>query len=757
VKAGIGRGAVREPGESRGSVARDEGATEHIATSFSDVERPLAMFARGLFGEGFAAGAGAGSFPENRSGVVGVPGSAVVGVPESANSHSARALASCAPARAALLPPLRAAPPGVQRSFANSLGLYLPRSYPMLGNSAGRRAYFAALAHLAAHLRFGGPPASPGDIKPITRVLVSLLEDARVEWLLIRELPGLFCTWREFHIARPSELATFPALCARLSRALFDETYEDPHPIVIKARALFWREPGQPPTRDECRRIGSLLGNDVGQMRLTLNARDYVVMPIYRDDHQLQWFDAERPDQPMWFEDADELTTVNEQSTGPDTQSREMLQAPSELDASRQSADRDLDALHEFDPTREQWVARERGAGLELESTREPTTVLERLAGLERAARERDAPGGQATGRLRDRVREMHALLESDVHILAADRGERDGRRGAGRTDESSDRLDDERGLALDDERQPGRTVLHPEWDYLIRCSRPAFCTVHERLASTLSVGAPARRAPAARDREHTHLRRQLQPLARRLKLESIGRVRRQTDGDALDLDAAVDASLDLRARRTPDDRVYVRTRPRRQSFAVLLLLDLSQSTGDALPSGGSVLELEREACLLWAELLARSGDTFAIAGFSSNGRHQVEYHRFKDVTEVWSVAHERRLDSLTPRLSTRMGAALRHAGRDLRASRHDHRLVLLLTDGEPADIDAPDPRYLREDARHAVAELRRQSIQVFALSLDPAADAYVQAIFGEGRYWVLDRIEALPRVLPRLYARLAK
>lgn len=169
------------------------------------------------------------------------------------------------------------------------------------------------------------------------------------------------------------------------------------------------------------------------------------------------------------------------------------------------------------------------------------------------------------------------------------------------------------------------------------------------------------------------------------------------------------------------------------------------------------MIDLEGRAALLLGELLFHAGEAFAIHGFSSNGRHEVAYHRWKELDAPWSAETARRLRALAPRWSTRMGAALRHAGRCLGNVRRDRRLVLMLTDGAPSDIDAPDPIYLLQDARHAVAELRHRGIQVFGVNLDPGAESSVRRIFGESGYVVIDRLAALPEVLPRLYARLVR
>ena len=82
-------------------------------------------------------------------------------------------------------------------------------------------------------------------------------------------------------------------------------------------------------------------------------------------------------------------------------------------------------------------------------------------------------------------------------------------------------------------------------------------------------------------------------------------------------------------------------------------------------------------------------------------------------------------------------------------------KLLLLITDGEPADIDERDPQYLRHDTRKAVEELHVQGITSYCLTLDPNADAYVKRIFGENRYTIIDHVDRLPEKLPILFASL--
>ena len=148
-------------------------------------------------------------------------------------------------------------------------------------------------------------------------------------------------------------------------------------------------------------------------------------------------------------------------------------------------------------------------------------------------------------------------------------------------------------------------------------------------------------------------------------------------------------------------------------------------------------------------------GDPFAIHAFCSNGREEVRYLRVKDFNEPYDTAAKSRLAGLKGSLSTRIGAALRHAGAELARQLTYRRLLLVVTDGEPSDIDIPDRRYLVEDARKAVANLAHAGIDVFCVGLDAGGDSYLSRIFGQRNFLVIDRLQRLPEKLPMLYFRL--
>jgi len=219
-----------------------------------------------------------------------------------------------------------------------------------------------------------------------------------------------------------------------------------------------------------------------------------------------------------------------------------------------------------------------------------------------------------------------------------------------------------------------------------------------------------------------------------------------------------VRAMIDIRTGQTPDTRINIRIVRKVRDFAVLVLLDLSESTNEKLGTSETpVIQLAREATALLSWAIAGVGDPFAIHGFASDGRHDVQYYRFKDFNDNYDDAVKAKLAGMKGGLSTRMGAALRHAASFLFKQPEQKKLILLVTDGEPADIDVRDPQYLRHDTKKAVEELATRGVKTFCLTLDPHADDYVARIFGQKNFMVVDHVDRLPERLPMLYAGLTR
>jgi len=294
--------------------------------------------------------------------------------------------------------------------------------------------------------------------------------------------------------------------------------------------------------------------------------------------------------------------------------------------------------------------------------------------------------------------------------------------------------------------------VLYDEFDHSIQMLRPAWATVLERRPK---LGDPAEAAAVLN--EHRPIMQRLKHRLDAMRPQGVQRIRKLEDGDEIDIAAAITAAIDIRMGRQPDPRVMMRQLRKTRDTAVMVLLDLSESTNDPVDGESTVMDLTKSACVLLSEAISRVGDAFAIHGFCSDGRAQVYYERFKDFDQPWDAMATARLMGAEGRLSTRMGTAIRHATAQMRNLKATRKLMLVLTDGAPSDIDVRDPQYLRADARHAVDEAQHVGVTPFCLTLDPGADTYVRRIFGPNSAMILDRVEQLPERLPQLYAALTR
>ena len=314
----------------------------------------------------------------------------------------------------------------------------------------------------------------------------------------------------------------------------------------------------------------------------------------------------------------------------------------------------------------------------------------------------------------------------------------------------------DQEGVTINEleGKEPVSEPFHyAEWDYQIQLERPAWATVLERRGKVGDLAAID--AITAQYKREIH---RMKFLLDAMQPQGVQRIRKLEDGDEIDINAAVAGFIDLRMGQQPDPRIMMRSVRKTRDFSILVLLDLSESTNDKVAGQDySVLDLTRQACVLLADAISKVGDPFAIHGFCSDGRHDVQYLRFKDFDQHWNEDPKARLAGMTGQLSTRMGAAIRHAGHHLQLQKSAKKLLIVITDGEPADIDVRDPQYLRSDTKKAVEDVAKLGVVTYCMSLDPRADQYVSRIFGQTNYMVVDHVQRLPEKLPLLYAGLTR
>jgi nitric oxide reductase NorD protein len=300
------------------------------------------------------------------------------------------------------------------------------------------------------------------------------------------------------------------------------------------------------------------------------------------------------------------------------------------------------------------------------------------------------------------------------------------------------------------DHAGPGdRTVRYPEWDQRIDDYRLNWCRVVERAAEEGSgdiVGATL----SAHGSAVSALRRFFESL----RPPGLRRVPGQADGDDLDVDAAVRMCAERAAGADLSDRIYVRRERKERDVAAAFLVDVSGSTSRQLDSGRRVIDLEKEGLVLLCEALEAVGDQYALYGYSGQGRRQVDFLVIKDFEDQLGGKAAQRLGGLTPMQQNRDGAAIRHATAKLLAREARTRLLVLISDGRPLD-DGYTDEYSLEDTKAALREARQRGVHPFCITIDREADGYVRRMYGDVQFAVIDHLEALPMRLPRIYQRL--
>ena len=316
-----------------------------------------------------------------------------------------------------------------------------------------------------------------------------------------------------------------------------------------------------------------------------------------------------------------------------------------------------------------------------------------------------------------------------------------------GQTTSSKIKLDLDLPSSNYDDIVLGEGLPIDEWDY----KKQQLLKDHCRLQTMLSRDAVPTELPARLKSQAHKIRRQFEIL----KPQRVWK-NRQQDGTELDLENYINYLTDRKHGHVNSDTpVYKELRDDSRDLSCLLLADLSLSTDAHINNESRVIDVIRDSLFLFSEALNVTGDNFALHGFSSRNRNHIRFYNIKNFDEKYNDEVRGHINAVRPGYYTRMGAAIRHASDLLSKQKTTQKLLLILTDGKPNDLDKYEGRYGIEDTRMAVLDAEKHGIRPFCVTIDEQAEDYLLYLFGSRSFVLIRNAEELPKKLPALYLRL--
>jgi nitric oxide reductase activation protein len=292
----------------------------------------------------------------------------------------------------------------------------------------------------------------------------------------------------------------------------------------------------------------------------------------------------------------------------------------------------------------------------------------------------------------------------------------------------------------------------YPEWD----STQNDYLVDHTRLTEKELSGHENGFYPRVLQ-QHRGLVTRIKNAFELLKPAGIQILRQWIEGDDFDYRAMLDFALDKRAGITPSERLYIKRMKTARDVAVMLLVDLSKSTSNKVQgSTDTVLDVEKEAIVLFCEALEVVGDTYAISGFSGTGRLGVDFFTLKVFPEAMGPAIRARINAMAPQRNTRMGTAIRHAARCFSGVDTAIKLLIVLGDGYPNDTGYKK-QYAIEDTRKAIFEARSQNIYTHGITVNIRSDNAMDDLFGPVHHTAISDVRELPDKLWRIYSSLTR
>jgi nitric oxide reductase NorD protein len=281
---------------------------------------------------------------------------------------------------------------------------------------------------------------------------------------------------------------------------------------------------------------------------------------------------------------------------------------------------------------------------------------------------------------------------------------------------------------------------IYDEWDYRRAGFRKNWCSLAVKKITPVTGAFVGNTLDKYRG-HLIRLKRQFEMMRNQERF-----IRRQKDGDEIDLDALIETLADIKAGLSPSEELFIRLARDRRNISALFLVDMSSSTE------GWVSTAIKESLILMCEALEVLGDTYGIYGFSGMRRTRSELFPIKDLAEPYSDEVKGRIAAIAPQEYTRMGPPIRHLTRLLGESDARIRLLITLSDGKPEDYDDYKGDYAIEDTRHALIEAKAQGVHPFCITIDKQAHAYLPHMYGEVNYICIDEVGKLPNRIPEIY-----
>ncbi len=288
---------------------------------------------------------------------------------------------------------------------------------------------------------------------------------------------------------------------------------------------------------------------------------------------------------------------------------------------------------------------------------------------------------------------------------------------------------------------------LYPEWDYAKREYKHNYCKL---FPIQLKETKPDYYKKTLEHNRSVLLK--LRKIFARLN-NDYEQIRRQPTGEHIDIDAVTDMFADLKARHTPDEKVYLTRRKRKKELSLLFLLDLSLSS-DGYAKGNRIIDIEKQVSILFGEVLNENFVDFQIDGFYSKTRNNTTYITLKSFDEPWEKA-KLKIGSVQPQGYTRIGPALRHASAMLNKRDMRKKWLILLSDGKPNDYDRYEGKYGIRDIKQALLEMQGLGINNYAVAIEEQAKYYLPQMFGHSHYNILSSPVEMINSLTKLYRRI--